>query len=182
VVAELDRALKAPASLSTRDKRDLMRNLLLFSRFSRDTAVGDSMKGRIDRLRACLPTQHEADGRGSRTEREISEIVERLLSSQPGCTVENNVWLDGCFEADIVITRVEPDGSKSASNIEVPSHLLPTKQRLSRLRDQHLLEAWGVRIVRIPLVKPTGVWLQSGEYEATVREVLQRLQLLPPPA
>ena len=146
--------------------------------------MGDSMKGRIDLLRACLPNQDGADEGGSRTEREICEIVERLLSSQLGCTVENNVWLDGCFEADIVITRVSPDGSESVFNIEFdgPSHLLPTSQRLSRLRDQHLQEACGVVIARIPLMMPTGERLQSGEYEVTVREVLQRLQLLPPPA
>ena len=76
---------------SSTEKRDLMRNVLLFSRFSRDTAVGKSMKDRIDLLRACLPNQDGADEGGSRTEREICEIVERLLSSQPGCTVENNV-------------------------------------------------------------------------------------------
>ncbi len=140
-----------------------MRSLLLFSRFSRDTAVGKSMKGRIDLLRACLPNQDGADEGGSRTEREICEIVERLLSSQLSCTVENNVWLDGWFEADIVITRVTPDGSKSVINIEVdgPSHLLPTSQRLSRLRDQHLQEACGVVIARIPLLNPTGRWLQG---------------------
>ena len=170
---------------SSTEKRELMRSLLLFTRFSRDTTVGDSMKGRIDQLRACLLTQHEGNEVGSRAEREISEIVKRLLSSQSGFTVENNVWLDGCFSADIVITRVAPDRSKSIFNIEVdgPSHLLPTKQRLSRLRDQHLQEACGVVIVRIPLLKPTGEWLVHAEgYEAAVQEVLQRLQLLPPPA
>jgi hypothetical protein len=91
------------------------------------------------------------------------------------------VYLDGCFEADIVITRVSPDGSKSVFNIEVdgPSHSLPTKQRLSQRRDQHLQEACGVRIARIPLLKPTGEWLQrGGEYEAAVRRELQRWQLL----
>jgi hypothetical protein len=139
------------------------------------------MKSRIDLLRACLPNQDGADEGGSRTEREISEIVKQLLSSQPGCSVGNNVWLDGCFEADIVITRVTPDGSESVFNIEVdgPSHLLPTKQRLSRLRGQHLQEACGVVIARIPLVKLTGEWLLRAEgFEVAVREVLQRLQLL----
>jgi hypothetical protein len=38
-----------------------------------------------------------------------------------------------------------------------------------------------MRIVRIPLQKPTGEWewLQSEEYEATAREMLQQLQLMP---
>jgi hypothetical protein len=88
-------------------------------------------------------------------------------------------------EADFVITRVSPDRSESVYNIEVdgPSHSLPTSQRLSRRRDQHLQEACGVRIARIPLLKSsTGEWLQEGEYEAAVREVLQGLQLLLPPA
>jgi hypothetical protein len=186
VVVELDRVLEAPALLSSFDKGDLMRNLLLFSRFG----SGDSMNmaDRIAKLRAWLPTaQDEAEyrdsfngGGSSEREREFSGIVEQLLSSQPGYTVENNVWLDGCFEADIVITRVSPDGSKSVYNIEVdgPSHLRPTSQRLDQLRDHHLQEACGVRIARIPLLKPTGKWLQSGEYEAVAREVLQRWQLL----
>ena len=131
-----------------------------------------------------MPTQDEAKDRGSRAERDICGIVERLLltsqRSGGGCTVESNVWLDGCFEADIVITRVSPDGSKSVFNIEVdgPTHSLPTSQRLSRLRDRHLLEACGVRIARIQLQKPSGEWLQSGEYEAAVREVLEGLGLL----
>ena len=123
---------------------------------------------------------------GSLAEREIRSIVERMLpsrnDSQPGggCTVESNVWLDGCFEADIVITRASPDGSKSVFNIEVdgPSHSLSTSQRLSQRRDQHLQEACGVRIARIPLLKPTGEYLQRGaEYEAAVREVREGLQL-----
>jgi hypothetical protein len=185
VVAELDRILTSPASLSTFDKRDLMRNLLLFSRLCRDNAAGESMKSRIDLLRASLPTQDGTDG-GSRAEREFYKIVQRLLSSQiqpgGGFTVESNVWLDGCFEADIVITRVESDSSKSVVyNIEVdgPAHFQPTKQHLSRLRDQHLQEAFGMRIARISLLKPTGEWLDRNNYEKAVREVLQGLQLLP---
>jgi hypothetical protein len=137
------------------------------------------MKDRIDRLRASLPSTDDKE-RGSQAERGIFKTVERVLSSQPGCKVESNVWLDGCFEADIVITRVSPDGSKSVFNIEVdgPSHSLPTSQRLGRRRDQHLLEACGVKIDRIPLLQSTGKWLQSEEYEAAVRLVLERLQLL----
>jgi hypothetical protein len=161
-----------------------MRNLLLFSRFS--GVASNSMKDRIDQLRALLPTQADGKGGGgSRAEKGIFKTVERVLLSQPGCTVESNLYLDGCFEADIVITRVSPDGSKSVYNIEVdgPSHSRPIRQRLHRRRDQHLQEACGVRIARIPLVKPTGKWLQGGEYEAAVREVLERLQLLQlPPA
>jgi hypothetical protein len=160
-----------------------MRNLLIYSHFSRNiTAVeSDSMIGRIDRLRAVLPNQDDGkEGAGSHREKGIFETIERVLSSQPGYTVVSNVWLDGCFEADIVITRVLPDGSESVFNIEVdgPSHSRPTSQRLDRRRDQYLQEACGVRITRIPLVKPTGEWLQSGEYEAAVRKVLERLQLL----
>jgi hypothetical protein len=138
------------------------------------------MKDRIDRLRAFLPSEADDKERGSHTEREIFKIVERVLSSQPSCKFKNNVWLDGCFEADIVITRVSPDGSQSVFNIEVdgPSHLRPTSQRLSQRRDQHLQESCGVKVFRIPLLQPTGEWLQSGEYEAAVREVLERLQLL----
>jgi hypothetical protein len=72
------------------------------------------------------------------------------------------------------------EGSKIASNrnivynieIDGPSHTLPSKQRLSRRRDQHLQEACGVQIARISLLKPTGEWLESGEYEAMVRGVL----------
>jgi hypothetical protein len=142
--------------------------------------VGDSMKGRIDHLRAFLPNHNDGKKTGSLRERDIFKTVEQVLSSQPGCTVESNVWLDGCFEADIVITRVSSDGTKSVFNIEVdgPSHLAPTSQRLGRRRDQHLQEVCGVRIARIPLWKSTGQWLQSREYEATVRYVLQRWQLL----
>ena len=138
------------------------------------------MKDRIDQLRASLPSNAVDKERGSRTERDIFKTVEQVLSSQPGCVVESNVWLDGCFEADIVITCVPPDGSQSVFNIEVdgPSHSQPTKLRLSRRRDQHLQEACGVKIARIPLLQTTGEWLQSGEYEAVVREVLERLQLL----
>jgi hypothetical protein len=143
------------------------------------------MKIRIDRLRALLP--NHADGKGgtgSRTERDIFKIVERVLSSQPGYTVESNVWLDGCFGADIVITRLSPDGSKSVFNIEVdgPIHSRPTSQRLDRRRDQHLQEACGVRIARIPLLQPTGQWLQSGEYEAAVQAVFEHWQLMQPPS
>ena len=67
-------------------------------------------------------------------------------------------------------------------NIEVdrPMHSLSSSQRLSRLRDQHLQEACGVRTARIPLLKPDGEWLQSAEYEAAVRAELQRWQLLLP--
>jgi hypothetical protein len=187
VVAELDRVLGAPEFLSTSEKRDLMRSLLLFSRYT----SGDStdMSDRIAQLRAWLPTaQDESEYRvssnsgGSRTEREIFMIAQRVLSNQPGCIVESNVWLDGCFEADIVITCVAPDGSMSVFNIEVdgPSHSQPTSQRLDQRRDQHLQEACGVRIARIPLLKPTGEWLRSGEYEAVAREVLQCWQLLLP--
>ena len=147
------------------------------------------MKSRVDRLRACLSTQDEAKDRGSRAERDICGIVERLLltsqRSGGGCTVESNVWLDGCFEADIVITRVSPDGSKSVFNIEVdgPSHSLPTRQRLSQRRDQYLQEACSLRIARISLLKPSGEYLQRGEeYETAVREVLEGLQLLLPPS
>jgi hypothetical protein len=159
-----------------------MRNLLLFSRFTRDSnAVAcDSMKCHIARLRAFLPSQDDGKEEGSRSEMGIFKTVERVLSSQPGCTVESNVWLDGCFEADIVITRVSLDGSLSVFNIEVdgPSHSRPASQRLDQRRDQHLQEACGVLIARIPLLQPTGEWLQSGEYEAAVREVLEPLQLL----
>ena len=107
---------------------------------------------------------------------EFFEVVERALSSQPGCTVERNVWLDGCFEADIVITL-----SESVFNLEVGgrSQSLPTKQRLSRLRDQHLREACGVRTARVPLQRPTGEWLRSAEVEAAVRAELRRWRLLP---
>jgi hypothetical protein len=171
-----------PASLSTFEKRDLMRNLLLFSRYSRDNTAlaGDIMKDRIDQLRNSLPSKADDKEVGSQAERDIFKVVERVLSSQPGCVVESNVWLDGCFEADIVITWVPPDGSQSVFNIEVdgPSHSRPTSQRLSRRRDQHLQEACGVKIARIPLLQTTGKWLQRGEYEAVVREVLERLQLL----
>jgi hypothetical protein len=159
-----------------------MRNLLLFRRFSGDKSavVGDIMKDRIDQFRNSLPSKADDKEMGSRRERGIFKVVERVLSSQPGCVVESNVWLDGCFEADIVITCVSPDGSQSVFNIEVdgPSHSQPTKLRLSQRRDQHLQEACGVRIARIPLLQTTGEWLQSGEYEAVVREVLERLQLL----
>ena len=194
VLADLDRVLAAPASLSSFEKRDLLRSLLLFGRFSRDRAASDSMQARVDRLRACLSTQDQAPVGGSgsgRTEREVFEVVERALSSQPGCTVERNVWLDGCFEADIVITLTTLlDGSESKSesrsersvfNLEVdgPSHSLPTSQRLCRLRDQHLVEACGVRTARVPLQRPTGEWLRSAEVEAAVRAELHRWQLLP---
>jgi hypothetical protein len=107
------------------------------------------MKDRIDQLSAFLPTQADGKGGGgSRAEEEIFKTVERVLSSQPGYTVVSNVWLDGCFEADIVITRDLPDGNRSVFNIEVdgPSHLRPTSQRLDRRRDQHLQGAYGVRI------------------------------------
>jgi hypothetical protein len=119
--------LGAPDSLSTFEKRDLMRNLLLFNRFSRENSAvaSDGMKDRIDQLRSFLPTETDGnEGGGSRTERGIFKTVERVLSGQPGCMVESNLYLDGCFEADIVITRVLPDGSKSVFNIEVdgPSH------------------------------------------------------------
>ena len=189
LVEELDRTLGAPASLSSSERRDLMRSLLLFRRYSRVIGADDSLKSRVDRLRACLPSLEEAKVRGSRAVREMCSIVERLLPSQNdsqpggGCTIESNVWLDGCFEADIVITRVTPDGSKSVFNIEVdgPSHSLPTSQRLCQRRDQYLQEACGVRVTRIPLIKPTGEYLKRGaEYEATVREVLEGLQLLLP--
>jgi hypothetical protein len=177
------RVLGAPDSLSTFEKRDLMRNLLLFNRFSRENSAvaSDGMKDRIDQLRSFLPTETDGnEGGGSQRERGIFKTVERVLSGQPGCTVESNLYLDGCFEADIVITRISPDGSKSVYNIEVdgPSHSLPTKLRLSQRRDQHLQEACGVKIDRIQLLQSTGKWLQSGEYEAAVRVVLERLQLL----
>jgi hypothetical protein len=154
--------------------------------------VGDSMAGRVERLRACLPTPQE-DGnintkeRGSRAEREILRIVEQLIDESGGLesgvftVVESNVWLDGCFEADIVITRVSPDGSKSVFNIEVdgPFHLLPTNRRLSERRDKHLKEACGVEIVRISLLKANGIdYLSSEEYEGVVRDVLQNLRLV----
>jgi hypothetical protein len=64
--------------------------------------------------------------------------------------------------------------------LDGPSHSLPTSQRLSLRRDQHLQEACGVRIARIPLQKPTGECLLREDYEAAVRVVLQGLQLLPP--
>jgi hypothetical protein len=56
------RVLGAPDSLSTFENSDLMRNLLLFSRFSRDnTSVDcDSMKDRMDQLRAFLPIQGDS--------------------------------------------------------------------------------------------------------------------------
>jgi hypothetical protein len=321
VFAELDRAIAAPGafSLSSFDKRDLMRNLKFFNR--------DSMQGRISLLSASLPKHGEAGYRdgslqgSSRAEREFCKVIEKLLASssrdkKPECgdscsiTVKSNVYLDGCFEADIVITRVSPEGgdedededededdeieekekeeeeeekekeeeeefmkfgkeegeeeemkfaeegevmevqieinetkldgrsesenenktesgSKSGSknknktesgsktesktenktknktesgsknknenenksknksgvfNIEIdgPSHSLPAKQRLSLHRDQHLQEACGVKIARISLLKPTGEWLQSEEYEEVAREVLQLWELLPP--
>jgi hypothetical protein len=167
-----------------------MRSLLLFSRFCTDDIACDNMKPRIDTLRACLPSKDDYEPENpaisSRTEAmSMSKIVARLLPGQSekgGCTVETGVYLDGCFgPADIVITKVTPDGIDSVYNIEVdgPSHdSLLTAQRLSGRRDQHLQEACGVRIARIPLVKATGEGLQGPEYEGAVREVLVQLGLL----
>jgi hypothetical protein len=39
-----------------------------------------------------------------------------------------------------------------------------------------------VRIARIPLMQPTGQWLQSGEYEVAVRVVFEHWQLMHPPS
>ena len=140
------------------------------------------MKSRIDRLRAYLPGQDQSPVGSSRKEKEIFSVAKRVLPSQPECTVENAIFLDGCFEADIVITCTLLDESKIVYNIEVdgPSHSKPTSQRMGRLlRDQHLFEECGVRTARITLHKPDGEWLQSAEYEAVVlRAELQRWQLL----
>jgi hypothetical protein len=94
------------------------------------------------------------------------------------------VWLDGCFEADIVITITETDQNdeKTIYNIEIdgPSHSLPTSQLQCQRRDNHLSEECGVIIARIPLQNSNGEYKKKGdEFESAVREVLEHWELLP---
>jgi hypothetical protein len=81
VISELDRVLSTPHLLSTFEKRDLMRSLLLFCRDSKDVTIAHEVNIRVEIITALLPSREELgkEQGGSRAEKEIFRVVQSKL-------------------------------------------------------------------------------------------------------
>ena len=99
-----------------------------------------------------------AEGRFASAIREELEAYSSRTGS-PMPTMSTNEFLEGCFEADIVIRLSSPESGTGAAasprviNIEIdgPSHHFIQKMRLTKLRDAYLAQKCGVEVCRIPL-------------------------------
>mgnify|MGYP000562252001 CR=1 FL=1 len=97
--------------------------------------------------------------------------------------VSCNEFLDGCFEANIVIrTRTGTGTCKSAQvyNIEIDDIFLnqPKRNRLCSYRDEYLQRVCGIKVARI---RSTGNMLQGDsdvEVEAELALVLSEMNIL----
>ena len=159
----------------------------MFERLSGVALPADTLS-RVDSLPVCDSPDHRPHG--SATEKQFYEHVARILAAVPtgagekSYSLSSSEFLDGCFEADIVIACEEGDGSGETKvfNIEIdgPSHRHPTKRRLCQRRDDYLREKLGVETVRIDINADIarGARLTDRRIAALTAEALAKLGII----
>ena len=94
----------------------------------------------------------------SKSEAQYAAEIQAMLSGQKNIAVTTSEYLDGCFEADVLVCVTAADGPITTAgkvrkiNIEIdgPAHLHPSKRRFYQ-SDKYLREHCGIEVHRIGL-------------------------------